>query len=106
MITDTTIKEIIGLIAEEYGPEKIILFGSYARGTADSDSDLDLLVISDKERHLPRRKRGLTLLYRLRKFHLAKDILIYTQDEVDRWKEVRTAFVSQALREGIVIYGS
>ena len=44
MISQEQIEEIIKRIASNYKPEKIILFGSYAYGTATEDSDLDLLV--------------------------------------------------------------
>lgn len=105
MISQATINEITKHIIEDYQPEQIILFGSYALGNANSDSDLDLLVVSDKEMDLPRRKRGLALLYKLRKYHFSKDILFYTTAEIDRWKDVKSAFITEAIQEGLVLYG-
>ena len=105
MISMDTIKQIAKLIAIEYKPQRIILFGSYASGEPDSDSDLDLLVISDREKDVPRRKRGLDVLYKLRKYHFSKDILFYTQSEIDRWKDEKSAFITEAVDEGIVLYG-
>mgnify|MGYP001400436916 FL=1 len=105
MITKETIQEITKLIVEDYQPERIILFGSYAEGNANPDSDLDLLIISDKEKHLPRRKRGLSLLYKLRKYHFSKDILVYSRDEIERWKKVKAAFITDTINKGVVLYG-
>lgn len=45
MIEMNAIQEMAGLIAQEFTPERIVLFGSYARGTAGTDSDVDILVI-------------------------------------------------------------
>lgn len=104
MISRDTIDDIARQITEEYCPERIILFGSYASGEATSDSDLDLLVISDREKNLPRRKRGLSLLYNLRKHHFSKDILFYTQSEIDRWKNAPAAFITGAIKHGVVLY--
>ena len=105
MISQDTINELTKHIIQDYQPERIILFGSYALGNANSDSDLDLLIISDNEKELPRRKRGLALLYKLRKYHFSKDILFYTKDEIDRWKDVNSAFITEAIQEGVVLYG-
>ncbi len=47
MVTEEAIRNFADEIARRYAPEKIILFGSYARGTANEDSDVDMLVIMD-----------------------------------------------------------
>ena len=52
------INRIKEIIVENYHPDKIILFGSCARGDADEQSDIDILVISDREKDLPRYRRG------------------------------------------------
>lgn len=59
MTIQTEINRIKEPIVELYQPDKIILFGSWARGEAVEQSDIDLLVISDREKHLPRYQRGL-----------------------------------------------
>ncbi len=105
MVSKDTLDEITKIIVENYQPDKVILFGSYATGKATENSDLDLLIISDREKELPQRKRGVQLLYLLRKHHISKDILIYTQAEVDKWKNVKNAFVAEALSTGLVIHG-
>ena len=56
MVTQNQIDEIVRIIAAECKPDKVILFGSYAVGTANESSDLDLAVV--KQTDLPRQKRG------------------------------------------------
>lgn len=104
MITKETISEITQLIVADYHPDKVILFGSHATGNAQPDSDLDLLIISDREQSLPRRKRGLALLYKLRKYHFSKDLLFYTHAEIEKWKGVPAAFITEALKDGVILY--
>lgn len=98
------IKLIADCIAREYQPDKIILFGSWARGDASEQSDIDLLVISDHEAHLPRYKRGLDVRLQLSQFPVPKDILFYTHEDVERWRDVPQTFIHTILREGQVLY--
>ena len=56
MIIQKQIEEIVKRIVDNYKPEKIILFGSYAYGIPTKDSDLDLLIV--KNSSLPRHKRA------------------------------------------------
>lgn len=98
------IKLITECIVREYQPDMIILFGSWARGNADANSDIDLLVISDREKDLPRYKRGLDIRLLLSQFQSPKDILFYTHDDIERWRGVPQTFVTTVLREGRALY--
>lgn len=98
------IRKIRDIIVENYHPDKIILFGYHARGDSGEHSDVDILVISDREKDLPRYKRGLDVRVKLSEVAIPKDILFYTCDDVDRWKDVRHTFVSTVLREGSILY--
>lgn len=98
------IKLITDCIVREYQPDKIILFGSWARGNADKESDIDLLIISDHEKDLPRYKRGLDIRLLLSQFSSPKDILFYTHDDVNRWRNVPQTFINTVLTEGRVLY--
>jgi len=98
------IEKIKDIIIREYQPDKIILFGSRARGENYPDSDIDILVVSDKEKDLPRYKRGLKVRLKLASIPLPKDILFYTHGDFGKWRSVRQSFVSTVLREGIVLY--
>ncbi len=74
------INRIKEIIVENYHPDKIILFGSCARGDADEQSDIDILVISDREKDLPRYRRGLDVRIKLSEVETPKDILfLYTR---------------------------
>jgi len=104
MLKKSQINEIILKIAELVKPKKIILFGSYARGNQTEDSDLDLLVILENS-DLPRHKRARVIRQHLRGVtDIPRDILVYTQSEVDEWSCVKLSFVSTILQEGKILY--
>lgn len=96
------LNEIVRRIVEAIRPDKIVLFGSRARGDAHRGSDIDLLVIAGSSE--PRYRRSAPLYGVLSDILVPMDILVYTPDEVKAWREVRQAFVSTALREGRVLY--
>ena len=104
MLTRKEIAEIKNVIVENYRPDKVILFGSYARDDFDETSDLDLMIISDNEDNLPRYKRGLKVRLLLSDFDISKDVLFYTHNEFDRWKDIECSFTNQVAREGRVLY--
>ncbi|MEN6302328.1 MAG: nucleotidyltransferase domain-containing protein [Armatimonadia bacterium] len=101
---DEVLQEIVRRITEVIKPDKIILFGSQARGDAGPDSDVDLLIIAPSSE--PRLHRARAVLRALRGIGVPKDVVWYTQDEVDEWRNVRSHFVNRALREGRLIYES
>jgi len=75
------------------------LFGSYARGEARDDSDVDLLFVVESA--LPRPKRA-ALAYRLmRSWSVSKDILVYTPQEFDEWKNVEGSLCHRIVSEGV-----
>ena len=97
-----TVQELVRRLAEAVQPERIILFGSHARGDAGPDSDVDLLVIAPSE--LPPWQRTPPLYRLLAGAGLPKDLLWYTPEEVAEWQGVRTHFLTRVLREGQVVY--
>jgi uncharacterized protein len=104
MIAKEQIQEIREIIIREYNPKKIILFGSYAKGTANENSDLDLLIIADGEKDKPRWKRGLQVRLLLSKFSIPRDLLFYTSEEISRWVNTPMSFIHTILKEGKVLY--
>ena len=84
-------------------PEKILLFGSYARGDATEDSDIDLLIIMDVPK-ASKRKWKQQLYYNLAGIGISKDIIIVTPNEVDRYKNIIGTIIYPALLEGKVLY--
>ncbi len=103
MLAQNQLDEIVRRIVKHYSPKRIILFGSYAKGQATVDSDLDLLII--KETALPRYKRGREVRKYLRGLKIAIDLIVYTEEEIQKWKDVKTAFITTVLEEGKVLYG-
>lgn len=103
MKPDKNLQQVINIIAKNYHPEKIILFGSYVRGENNSDSDIDLLII--KESKLPRYKRTLEIRKYLRGLKIPLDIIVYTKAEIEKWKDVKSTFVNNVIQEGKVVYG-
>ncbi|OFX34041.1 MAG: hypothetical protein A2X08_11060 [Bacteroidetes bacterium GWA2_32_17] len=104
MITQQQIGEVINSIVTLYQPEKIILFGSYANGTATENSDLDLLVVKKSE--MPRYKRGIELRKILRpfKFMFPLDILVFTKDELYGNIDMSYSFTREILANGKIVY--
>jgi len=94
--------DIVRRIVETAQPEKIILFGSRARGNARPGSDFDLLVI--KESDEPRYRRDAPLYLALAGVNAPVDVLTYTPEEVRDWSAVPQAFITTAVREGKVVY--
>ncbi len=102
-VTEDLIREIKDRIVSSIHPEKIILFGSYAYGTPTKDSDVDLLVIMPSDE--PMHKRIFRIRKLLRDFRVPKDIIVYTPQEVEKWKNVTNAFITSIIKKGKVIYG-
>lgn len=104
--TEELIRDMAEVVASECDPQAIVLFGSYANSTAGSDSDIDLLVKAEPFESGDDRRREMVRLWRaLSRFPVAKDILVYSRDEVERWRHSRNHVIARALREGKILYG-
>lgn len=101
-IIDKKIREISNTIAKNYAPDKIILFGSYATGNYNENSDIDLLII--KNTNTPRYKRGQTVRKFLYGTMVPIDILVYTNAEIEKNMDTKYTFIYEVLRTGKVIY--
>ena len=101
-VTDALLREIVNRILSVGSPRKIVLFGSRARGEARSDSDLDLLIVEASA--LPRYKRSACYLRALTGLFPAKDVVVWTPEEIEAWADVPHAFITTALREGKALY--
>ncbi len=94
--------EIVRRILTVANPERIILFGSRARGEARRGSDYDILIIADSD--LPRWQRTPPIYDVLGGLGVPKDIVWWTPEEVVRWRDARAHFVTRATREGRTLY--
>ena len=89
-------------IADEFHPDKIILFGSYASGTPTPDSDLDFLVVMESDQ--PRYRRSVPICMMFTPVPCAMDILVYTPDEVKKWNGATNHIVTEAYANGRILY--
>jgi len=102
-VDEELLKEVVRRIVSAVDPEKIILFGSHAYGKAKKGSDLDLLVVV-KESSLPRYKRSVPIYKALAGILVPKDVVVYTEKEIEEWRNVPLAFITTVARKGEVIY--
>ena len=102
-IDDAKMLEIVGRLVEAVNPDRIILFGSRARGDAGPDSDLDLLIVKDSD--VPRHQRTIPVYNNaLRGPGIPTDIIWRTPGEIVEWSQVPNHFLTRAIREGKVLY--
>lgn len=102
MVTEALLDEVVRRILAVGSPQRIVLFGSQARGDARPDSDLDVLIVEDSAE--PRYRRSPRYLRALVGVFPAKDVVVWTPEEIEAWKAVPNAFVTTALREGRTLY--
>ena len=100
------LQRMVQILVAAAEPEKIILFGSRARGDARPDSDVDLLVVEaepfDGNRSCA--KESLRLRRALGAQGVDKDILVYSLEDVEYWRDSLNSVLARALREGAVLY--
>jgi predicted nucleotidyltransferase len=101
-VNEELLGEVVRRIVAVGSPHKIVLFGSRAKGTARTDSDLDILIIEDSD--LPRYARSARYRRVLCGLFPAKDIVVWTPQEILDWQAVPNAFISTVLAEGRVLY--
>jgi uncharacterized protein len=99
-VTDELVRRIVAVAQ----PERIILFGSAARGQMGPDSDVDLLVV--KSGVFRSREVALQIRRALRDLRLALDVIVATPEEVQRYGECFALVYYPALREGQVLYAA
>ncbi len=100
---ETILQEMTRRLVAEFQPCQIYLFGFYAWGKPNEDSDVDLFVIvpdSDETR----RDREVRARYCLRDLPIAKDVLVKTQSEVSRFSHVYASLECEILERGVKLY--
>lgn len=101
--TDTEVlDEVVRRIVEVAHPERIILFGSAARGETGPNSDLDLLIVVEPGVH--RRRLTMDVYRRLSDFGVPVDVVVVTSEDVERYGTCTALIIEPALREGREIY--
>jgi predicted nucleotidyltransferase len=102
MIAEGTIQLAVQLLAQAAPATRIILFGSYARGTPSDHSDLDFLVL---KRVVQNRRAEIVRLLRVLEPHgIPADILVASEEVFDAWKDIPGTVLYEASTEGRVVY--
>ncbi len=101
-VTAETLEEVVRRILTVGSPLRIVLFGPRATGRARPSSDLDLLIVEESD--LPCYKRAARYLRALVGVFPAKDVVVWTPQEIEAWSSVPTAFITTVLREGKTLY--
>ena len=101
-ITNSKINEVVDRIVYGYKPKQIILYGSYAYGEPNKDSDLDLFIIKKTDKKPPERTRDVLRL--LRHSDVPVDVVVYTNDEFNYYNQSPYTLEYKILKEGKTIY--
>ena len=101
MVSQEAIRDLSSRIAREFSPDKIVLFGSYACGTASEDSDVDLLVILPFEGRSMR--KSLEILNTVDP-HFSVDLLARRPDDTARRYVAGDPLIREALDHGVALY--
>src|SRR5215831_16173855 len=95
--------DIVNRVVRAAKPQKIVLFGSAARGTMGPNSDIDLLVIKNGKFN---DWQVLTNIYRQLPGTAAVDVVLATPEDVERYRDTQCLVICPAHREGRVVYDS
>lgn len=99
---ERAIKEMVRRIVRQFQPERVILFGSHARGQAGPDSDVDLLIVMPVAGS--RREIAVEIGVALHDIRVPKDIIVTTPEDFAWRKEIPGTIERPATQEGKVLY--
>ena len=104
-ITETDLTAMVRNIVDAVQPEQVFLFGSLARGDGSEASDIDLLIVEQEGfRGRSRWREMQNIRQAISDFRISKDILLYSREEVARWRGSLNHVVGHAMREGRLLY--
>ena len=103
MTDPSVLQEIVRRIVQVALPERIILFGSAARGEGGPDSDIDLLIVKS---NVHRRRLAMDLYEALSDLGQPVDLIVATPEDLARYGHSPALVLEPALREGKVIYAA
>ena len=97
------LRNISERLKKEYNAEKVILFGSYARGEATEDSDVDILVIAPTKERMIDRMASVSRIIRDLRNGLPISPIVLTPEEFRRKLDIGDAFIQTVVEEGVVL---
>lgn len=100
-LSEQKVQEIVRRIVEVAQPEKIILFGSAARGQLGPNSDVDVMVVKSG---VHRRKLAGDIYMKLYGVGQAVDVVVVTPEDIERYGKCPALVIEPALREGRLVY--
>lgn len=99
---EALLREITLRIVREFHPDRIVLFGSHARGDANPDSDIDLLIVMSVAGSIREQATAIDLALADRTYPL--DVVVVTPSQFARLQQQEDSLVFEALRVGKVLY--
>ena len=102
MVEESTLNEVVRRLVDRFNPDRVILFGSQARGTADARSDVDVLVVCPVQSS--RRKLMVDMDRALAGLGIARDIIVLTPQEYERDRHIPGTVARPASMEGRLLY--
>ena len=99
---ESALREVVARIATRFDPDKIILFGSAARGQGGPDSDADLLIVMAVDGS--KRQQAVQIDLALEGIPIPIDLIVVTPDEVEKHRETPGTIIREAMQEGKVLY--
>lgn len=103
-LVEQMIDQIVGKIRQDYEPQKIVLFGSYAHGEPTEDSDIDLFIVKETNARMVDRFVEVKRLIYDPESRIPVSPLVYTPEEVTERLRSGDDFVKEVMREGKVLY--
>jgi len=100
------IQKIVHSLVAGYAPEKIILFGSYAYGQPDADSDVDLLIIKRTKERFFKRLDTVRQVATGTHPHIPFEPIVLTPEEIERRLKSGDQFLSEVIQKGEVLYAA
>ncbi|MEI8140981.1 MAG: nucleotidyltransferase domain-containing protein [bacterium] len=102
MISRNDITNYVAALAGQFAPERVILFGSYARGNPHEDSDVDMLVIMNHDKRKDVEQAVAIDIQLQRKFPL--DLIVRRPSEIKKRLSMGDMFLSTILKEGVILH--
>lgn len=96
------IQEMADKIAKDHNPEKIILFGSWAWGKPNEESDVDLFIVKETE-NTRIEAMNIDRSIPFRPFPI--DLIVYTPKQFEKWKRLEEPFLAKIINQGKLLYG-